>query len=239
MEPPVKQPRSPAELHQRADVLIVGAGIAGLALALALQQGGVPCVVFERDAAFASRKQGYALTIQQGCKALHSLGVLEEVAAEDVPCGAHYSFHSNGTLLSVFGPQLRDERWEKGRESGGKLRRNLHLPRQKLREILLSRLVEGTVRWRKRVMSVEGVEGGRRAGLTRIRWQEVSVETEEGEVWGAKLLVGADGINSVVRKAVVGEEEEDQKQYLEVMLVLGIARGVRSELLEGGGGGRR
>jgi len=45
-------------------VAIVGGGIAGLALAVALQQRGVPCRVFERDAGFDGRKQGYGMTMQ-------------------------------------------------------------------------------------------------------------------------------------------------------------------------------
>ncbi|KAJ1469081.1 hypothetical protein T484DRAFT_1852904 [Baffinella frigidus] len=45
------------------EVGIVGGGIAGMALALALQRRGVKARVFERDAAMDSRAQGNALTI--------------------------------------------------------------------------------------------------------------------------------------------------------------------------------
>ena len=47
-------------------VAIIGGGIAGCALARALQQHGCfDCVVFEKDTAVDSRHQGYGLTIQQ------------------------------------------------------------------------------------------------------------------------------------------------------------------------------
>lgn len=47
-------------------VAIIGGGIAGCALARALQQHGCfDCVVFEKDSAVDSRHQGYGLTIQQ------------------------------------------------------------------------------------------------------------------------------------------------------------------------------
>ena len=46
-------------------VAVVGAGIGGAALALALQQRGVRVALFDKDAGFASRKQGYGLTMQK------------------------------------------------------------------------------------------------------------------------------------------------------------------------------
>ena len=60
------QPGPPAPpLHAGAPapaVAIVGGGIGGAALALALQQRGVAVRVFERDRCFAERAQGYGLT---------------------------------------------------------------------------------------------------------------------------------------------------------------------------------
>lgn len=47
-------------------VAIIGGGIGGLALALALWRRDIPCKVFEKDASFDSRRQGYGLTLQQG-----------------------------------------------------------------------------------------------------------------------------------------------------------------------------
>jgi 25S rRNA (adenine(2142)-N(1))-methyltransferase, Bmt2 len=46
-------------------VAIVGGGLGGCALAVALQRKGIPYVMFEKDPHFTSRKQGYALTLQQ------------------------------------------------------------------------------------------------------------------------------------------------------------------------------
>ena len=46
-------------------VAVIGGGIAGCAVARALQQQGFNCVVYEKDAALDSRHQGYGLTIQQ------------------------------------------------------------------------------------------------------------------------------------------------------------------------------
>ena len=46
-------------------VVIIGGGLGGMALALALQRKNLPYLLFEKDASFAARKQGYALTLQQ------------------------------------------------------------------------------------------------------------------------------------------------------------------------------
>jgi 2-polyprenyl-6-methoxyphenol hydroxylase-like FAD-dependent oxidoreductase len=55
-------------------VIVIGSGIAGAALTLALQQRGIPVVCVEKDASFSTRRQGYGLTLQQGTQALEGLG---------------------------------------------------------------------------------------------------------------------------------------------------------------------
>ena len=65
--PKIFKPVSP---QVDVDVAIIGCGIGGSALALALQQRGISVKVFERDVDFSQRKQGYGLTMQQGAIAL-------------------------------------------------------------------------------------------------------------------------------------------------------------------------
>ena len=64
-------------------VAIVGGGIGGFALAAALQHRNITCVVYERDTSFEERKQGYGLTMQQGARALRSLGFFSEFTDDD------------------------------------------------------------------------------------------------------------------------------------------------------------
>jgi salicylate hydroxylase len=47
-------------------VAILGGGIGGLALALALSRRQIACTVFEKDEDFSTRRQGYGFTLQQG-----------------------------------------------------------------------------------------------------------------------------------------------------------------------------
>ena len=166
---------------RKVEVGIVGGGIGGLALARALQLSPHFRVsVFERDPSLSFRNQGYAITIQQASLALARLGLLEKVKAEDVACSSHYTFTSQGQILACFGPALsskncqsrsknaadaknarvnkreRAEKWRL-RESGPPsafFRRNWHIPRQRLREILYESLLPGTVEWGHRLMEM-------------------------------------------------------------------------------------
>jgi hypothetical protein len=163
----------------RLSVGIVGGGIAGLALARALQlTGNVTATVFERDPSFSFRHQGYAITIQQACSALDQLGLLAQVQAEDVKCAAHYVFDSHGLILGCFGPALTSADFDP-RANLRKERRNLHLPREKLRELLYRSLSPNTVQWGKRLVAL------RPSNLS------VEVEFEGNDIRSFDLVVGA------------------------------------------------
>ena len=82
------------------EVAVIGGGLAGCAAALALKQRGVACMIFEGDASQNERPQGYALTLQQGSRALRSLGV---VVRGTTPTG-HASFDSTGRTLGAYAP---------------------------------------------------------------------------------------------------------------------------------------
>jgi hypothetical protein len=71
---------TPPDAGRPCDVGIVGGGLGGLALARALQlSSGFRVTVFERDTSFEFRNQGYAITIQQGGRALAKMGLLDKV----------------------------------------------------------------------------------------------------------------------------------------------------------------
>lgn len=60
-------------------------------------------LLFERDAAFSSRRQGYAFTLQQAHAAFRSLGLSDELWTEGVASTMHYAFDSSGGLLGAYG----------------------------------------------------------------------------------------------------------------------------------------
>ncbi|KAK3238983.1 hypothetical protein CYMTET_51059 [Cymbomonas tetramitiformis] len=172
--------------------------------ALALEQRGFNVAVFERDDHFSQRKQGYGLTlVYNESGPLAELGLLKLCAKEDTPSRSHYVFDSGGSILGYFGnsfplPQVALPQ-----------RGNLRIPRQALRKMLLDRLHAGTVRWGHRLMGYE--EHPDAAG--------VSLTFENGSVEQAALLVGADGVNSLIRT----HKTLDPLKYLGVMIILGLA----------------
>ena len=201
-----------------AEVAIVGGGVGGVALALALRHRGVRAMVYERDESFESRKQGYGLTMQKysGGAALRSLGLQLRGVGSD----AHVSMASDGRVLGLYGHSAREGGTTKedlGDECGSVSeamsdeKRNVHLPRQKLRQSLLEALEPECVKWGKRFDAYEEVDDG------------VVLKFEDGTSAKAGILVGADGIFSRVRAQKLGDEP---LSYLGVLVVLGICRGV-------------
>lgn len=85
-------------------VAISGGGIGGCALALALQRCGVSIVLLEKDTSFSQRRQGYGLTLQQGHRGCHVLGLADQLVARDTPSSSHIIFAADGRLVSFFGP---------------------------------------------------------------------------------------------------------------------------------------
>lgn len=236
-----------AAVQREAPVVgIVGGGIGGLALALALQQRGMRAVVYEKDTSFNMRSQGYGLTMQQGGAALKQLGL--DMKPDSISSTAHFSFTPNGKVIGCYGRRLRAQQanapttWtpetpgydlaidsllsgtakptaggtKKPKQTKKKKKgnRNRHIPRQRLRQLLFNALLPGTVRW-----------GHRLEGYTEhADGVTLALATGEGSL-GAEVavLAGADGIFSRVRRVKLGEGE-DSLRYLDLMVVLGIAK---------------
>ena len=193
----------PAPREGAGQVGVVGGGIGGAALALALAQRGVHAELLERDAGPGVRRQGYGLTMQQGGAALRALGV--DASALGVATGLHSSHvAATGEQVGAYGHAVS------GGGSGRRRkprRNNVHVPRTRLRDALLGRLEAGAVRW----------------GATLESYSErddaVIARLADGSERAYACLVGADGIYSRVRRQL---EPEGALEYLGVLVVLGI-----------------
>jgi 2-polyprenyl-6-methoxyphenol hydroxylase-like FAD-dependent oxidoreductase len=222
-------------------VAIVGGGIGGLATALALQQAGLRARVFERDTGFEVRRQGYGLTLSTTNTALEALGLLAELRQRDVPSRAHWVFGADGEVMGYFGNELvyPPPASGDGEGEGGSTtppppppheRGNLRVPRQVLRRMLLERLAPGTVEWGEQLIDFgedgdadEGAGGSN--GVTAGGGGGVTLRFRSGRVERAAVLVGADGIHSVVRRHRRhghGQCPAEAPAYLGVLAAVGI-----------------
>jgi FAD-dependent urate hydroxylase len=165
------------------DILIVGAGVGGLALANGLVADGHRVRVFER--ADAPRTDGAAVTIfSNGAAAAAGLGVsLDDLGSPVDTLGffdpdGHAFAHADLTLL---------RRWTGYRVAT--------IPRATLLRRLSSGLPADTVHYGQEITSVES-DGSAAA-----------VVTADGVRVKAALVVGADGLRSAVRRALLGSAD--------------------------------
>jgi len=183
-------------------VVIIGAGIGGLGLAVALKRYNIPFKVYEKDINFDARKQGYALTIQQGISALNSMDI--NIMAEGIGLVStnHTSLTVDGELLGTYGRCNND-----GSESNN--RYNIHIPRQKLRSLLYASVGIENVVWNKSFKD-----------FTQKCIDRIEVQFSDGTTIQSSLLVGADGIYSAVRQTLL---KDTNLNYTGFMLILGIS----------------
>jgi 2-polyprenyl-6-methoxyphenol hydroxylase-like FAD-dependent oxidoreductase len=165
------------------DVAIVGGGIGGLALAVALQKNGVSAVVFER--ASGDREVGAGLVLWSGTMAtLKRLGV-------DLAFAKPASAIWEGQIASATGAILTRMNVRKAAERIGIPSHFVH--RRELLAAIEARVAPGTLHF------------GARCHHVREDASHAVLAVEGREEVRARLVVGADGLRSVVRAAILGE----------------------------------
>lgn len=167
-------------------VLVVGAGIAGLGLAIALARDGVSCEVVEID----GRAEGASIGLtNRAVDVLAELGVLDEcVSAGDALSGSVFErmYDAAGRPLPVPPIPARVD---------GDLPGAVVIDRPSLSRILLSRAREhGAI-----------VRNGLTVSALEQRDDRVDVRFSDGSAGSYRLVVGADGIRSRVRELVYGD----------------------------------
>ncbi|CAM9439176.1 unnamed protein product, partial [Ectocarpus fasciculatus] len=189
-------------------VAIIGGGIGGFALALALQKiKHIKFKVYEKDSNFDCRKQGYALTMQQGLSALRILGIDREILQSGITSTEHVSYDRDGTLLGVYGPNsaVRDGKTAKRR------RHNVHISRQSLRDMMMQKVDPTLIAWGHKLADC----------VAESDSNEIKLKFEHGVEEVADLVVAADGINSAVRQLLFPRQKLN---YLGLLVVLGISK---------------
>ena len=230
---------------------VIGGGIGGPALALALQQRGIPVCVYEKDTAFNQRHQGYVrlsgwqcvrvsrcgrvvgcvlrltrepccsygLTMQQGARALQALG-FSDYPSLGIQSQRHTVYTPDGVPKGNWGRETHSRKPHRNRPS----RQNVHIPRQRLRQLLMEQLAPGTVKWGYELSSFEQVSSCRDASTEEgSPPHHLRLMFAGGRSAEASVLVGADGIFSAVRRQKIG----DTASPLQCVKQVGHSCGVR------------
>lgn len=197
-----------ADKENYPHVAIIGAGIGGVALAVACLHRGIPFTLYERDNDFNARSQGYGLTLQQATKAMEGLGVFS--LKEGIVSTRHLVHTTDGKVIGEWGMR----KWMQQDAKFSPKRTNVHIARQSLRLALLEQLGgHDTVQWGHQLVDFKECHDKK---------VELSFQVN-GEVMSSKadLVVGADGIRSSVRSLVI-DLDITPLRYLGCIVILGI-----------------
>tara|TARA_B110000046_G_scaffold53966_1_gene60437 strand:- start:8327 stop:9781 length:1455 start_codon:yes stop_codon:yes gene_type:complete len=190
------------------NIAIIGAGIGGVAFAVACLHRGIPFTLYEKDCSFNVRSQGYGLTLQQGNKAMVGLGITSLTAG--ITSTRHVVHTKEGEIIGEWGIR----KWGRPETKAAPKRKNIHIARQTLRLKLLEQLGGHTaVQWGYQLTGIQDSKSGN----IDLKFQVKNESTHKK----ADLVVGADGIRSAVRKIIIGEDSTPLR-YLDCMVILGI-----------------
>ena len=169
-------------------VIAVGSGIGGLATAIALRRVGIAATGYERAPALGEVGAGISLWAN-AIRALEHLGAADPVKAASLPF-AHSDFRvANGHRVAARYTSQDLAR----RANADSVVRLIH--RADLVAALAGQLPPGTVKY------------GRECAAADTAGDRATVRFANGHADEADVVVGTDGIKSVVRTAVVGPEE--------------------------------
>ncbi len=183
-------------------IIIAGGGIAGLTLALALVQRGIPVRVHEQVADPGEVGAGLQLSAN-GIRCLFSLGLEHQLRAiATVPEGKEVRLWNTGQRWKLF-----DLGAESERAFGFPY---LMLHRGDLHGMLLDAL---------RTADPSAIRTGSRCTGFTQEDGAVQAQLEDGGVERGAALIGADGVHSVVRAAMFGN---DQPQFTGCMAWRGV-----------------
>src|SRR5579859_1584173 len=170
-------------------ILVVGAGLAGLTLALCMERNGHEAIVLERSPGL--RSAGYMIDFfGSGYDAAERLGLLRGLEAIHYPI-ARLSF------LRRDGSTRFDVSYERMRQLLGG--RHFNFMRGDLERVLFDNLQRTQVRFGFTIDSFVQQDDG------------IEVTLSDGSKERANLLVGADGIHSRVRRLAFGKENRARR----------------------------
>jgi salicylate hydroxylase/6-hydroxynicotinate 3-monooxygenase len=170
----------------RPTIAIIGAGIAGLALGVALKKVGVGFTIYEQAPRFARVGAGIQLT-PNAIKLMRGLGLEERLRSVGFAPAEGYNREwdtGNITFIHPMGAAIE-------RKYGAP---DLSMHRAELHAALASPIPKPSIRFDRKLIAFEFQSGG------------VSLRFSDGEIARADAVIGADGVHSRVREMLFGSE---------------------------------
>lgn len=163
-------------------VAIIGAGLSGLSLALALHQQQIPCVIYE------ARPQpldigGAIMLSPNALKIMDKLGIYQRLSQLGYRFQNLYFRNDDDKLLDTFDFGTQDKHGYDG----------MRLYRFELIKVLLGILSE---------VNITPVYGKKFTNIVEETGKDITWQFADGSTGSATLLVGADGIHSRVRRHI-------------------------------------
>ncbi|KAH7051615.1 hypothetical protein BKA57DRAFT_503384 [Linnemannia elongata] len=168
-------------------VLIVGAGLAGLFLAIALQKANIPFEIYERSKFV--RPLGGIMALNAGIfPALEQLGVYEELLKISIP-SVGFNIYS-GDMSEIALLKTEGEKELIGYD-------RVVFARPEFYQLLLSKVPSERIHYNKKVVSVIQTK------------DDVTISCADGTSYNGDILVGADGAYSGVRQEMFKQMQEE------------------------------
>jgi len=168
---------------------ILGAGIGGLTLALALKRRGIDAAVYERASSISEIGAGLLLS-PNAVSILYAIGLKEELPAISVETPEWRVLDSKGAILSKIRPQM-------GQIPGISLRRS------DLQQLLVHRLEPNRIHLGCDAIQISKESGGR-----------PFIGFANGKHVSSDLVAAADGIHSQIRNSFFQETAKRPSHYV-------------------------